>query len=163
MKGTLFFESKPRWVLQVIILEVKMKQNEIARQYAVQELEHMYGWRSSDAKNIMNLFREDEKEDDEYAALERVVMYPHHILGGWTWGRFMADILLKETIVRQISAFYGQSYPKFKEKLLHGEYESDKPIWIVIRAKELEQDTVYPLITNYAEHNNCIVLAINEI
>ena len=163
MKGTLFFESKPRWVLQVTILEVKMKQNEIARQYAVQELEHMYGWRSSDAKNIMNLFREDEKEDDEYAALERVVMYPHHILGGWTWGRFMADILLKETIVRQISAFYGQSYPKFKEKLLHGEYESDKPIWIVIRAKELEQDTVYPLITNYAEHNNCIVLAINEI
>ena len=163
MKGTLFFESKPRWVLQVIILEVKMKQNEIARQYAVQELEHMYGWRSSDAKNIMNLFREDEKEDDEYAALERVVMYPHHILGGWTWGRFMADILLKETIVRQISAFYGQSYPKFKEKLLQAEYESDKPIWIVIRAKELEQDTVYPLITNYAEHNNCIVLAINEI
>lgn len=140
-----------------------MKQNEIARQYAVQELEHMYGWRSSDAKNIMNLFREDEKEDDEYAALEKVVTYPHHILGGWTWGRFMSDILLKETIVRQISAFYGQSYPEFKDKLLQGKYESDEPIWIVIRAKELEQNTVYPLITNYSGHNNCIVLAINEI
>ncbi len=140
-----------------------MRQNEIARQYAVQELEHMYGWRSSDVENIMNLFREDEKEDDEYVALERVVMYPHHILGGWTWGRFMANLLLKETIVQQIDAFYEQSYPEFKSELLQGEYESDKPIWIVIRAKELENNTVYPLITNYAEHNNCIVLAINEI
>ena len=76
-------------------MEVKLKQNETARYYAVKELNHLYGWRSSDAKNIMNLFREDEKDEDEYAALERVVMYPHHILGGWTSGRFMADILLK--------------------------------------------------------------------
>ena len=140
-----------------------MIQNEIARQYAVQELEHMYGWRSSDSGNIMNLFREDEKEDAEYLALERVVKYPHHILGGWTWGRFMADLLLKESIIRQLEDFYGYGYLKFREKLFQGEYESDKPIWVVVRAKELENNTVYPLITNYAEHNNCIVLAINEI
>lgn len=143
-------------------MEVKLKQNETARYYAVKELNHLYGWRSSDAKNIMNLFREDEKDEDEYAALERVVMYPHHILGGWTWGRFMADIVLKETIVRQIAAFYEQVYPTFREELLEGEYESEKPIWIVIRAKELKSDTVYPLITDYADHKNCIVLAINE-
>lgn len=145
------------------ILEVKVRQNEIARQYAVQELEHMYGWRSNDASSIMNLFLEDEKTDAEYLALERVAKYPHHILGGWTWGRLMADLLLKESIVRQLEKFYAHGYPVFREKLFQGEYESDKPIWVVVRAKELENNTVYPLITNYAEHSNCIVLVINEI
>lgn len=140
-----------------------MKRNEVARQYAVKELNHMYGWRSSDAKNIMNLFREDEKTAVEYISLERVAMYPHHILGGWTWGRFMSDILLKEPIVQQMNAFYEDNYPEFRKMLLQGEYESDKPIWVVIRAKELENDTVYPLITEYAKHDSCIVLAINEI
>ena len=140
-----------------------MKQNEIASQYAVKELETKYGWRSSSVENMMNLFSEDEKSGDEYKALERVVSYPQHILGGWTWKRFMAGILLKEEIQQQLESFYKYSYSDFKKELLQGEYESVKPIWIVIQASELAEDTIYPVITDYAEHKNCIVLAINEI
>lgn len=140
-----------------------MQQNETARQYAVEELERKYGWRSSSINEMLNLFRENEKGDREYIALERVAKYPNHILGGWTWSRFMADILLGDFIMKQIIDFYEQEYNQFREELLQGEYESDKPIWVVIRANELEPDTVYPLITSYAGHSNCIVLAINEL
>ena len=140
-----------------------MKQNEIARQYAVRQLEQGYGWRSSDIEQMMNLFQENEKIDREYIVLEKVAKYPNHILGGWTWSRIMDNLLFNNAIMFQIEDFYERVYPMLKKKLLLGEYETEKPIWIVMRSNELKPDTVYSFITSYAGHKDCIVMAINEI
>lgn len=139
-----------------------MEQNEIARQYAVKEIEHEGKWYSQEISRILDLFQLQEKVGKSYRALVSVSDYPNCILSGWTWNRVFGNLLAKDSIRNQIISFYEQKYSTYRKMLITSEYKTDEPVWVVIRTKELEPDTVYPLITDCDGSGSIIVLAINE-
>lgn len=141
-----------------------MEQNEIARQYAVKELEAAGAWRSDELYWILKLFKEDELEIKEYQALQNMAKYPHRITAGWTWGEIVNGLLTNDAIRSQLINFYEEEYSDYKDELNKDKHGKDTPIWVVIRPKEgeLTHNTVYPLITKFHKHSRHIVLAINE-
>lgn len=140
-----------------------MKQNEIARQYAAEEIEHEGKWYPQEINSIMKLFSTKDKSGKDYVVLKSVSEYPNCILSGWTWNRVFGGLLAKDAIRKEIIYFYEHYYSSYKEKLINGEYETDKPIWVIIHAEELEPNTIYPLIMDLKDSGSAIVLAINEI
>lgn len=140
-----------------------MKQNEIARQYAAEEIEYEGKWYSEEISRVIQLFSAKDKSGKDYVSLESVSEYPNCILSGWTWNRVFGGILVKDAIRKEIIHFYEHDYSSYKEQLCNGTYETDKPIWVVIHAEELEPNTVYPVITDLKDSDRVIVLAINEI
>lgn len=141
-----------------------MQQNEIARQYAVSEIENAKDWRQNELEWMMKLFPKSQREDREYKALESMSKYPHRIMAGWTWNRVFSGLLTNAVIQSQLINFYESDYPEFIEELNKDKHGSQTPIWVVIRPKEgeLEKNKVYPLITRFHGHSRHIVLAINE-
>lgn len=140
-----------------------MKQNKIARQYAVQEIKKVGKWYSQEINRNLELFSLQDKVDKDYKTLVSVSDYPNCILSGWTWNRVFGGLLIKDSIRNQIVDFYEYDYQKYKNVLMNGSYKTDEPIWVVIHAQELEPDTVYPIVTNLNDSDSFIVLAINEI
>lgn len=141
-----------------------MLQNEIASKYAENELKknkvpvRTVRW-------ILQLYLGQKRSSEEYQALVKVRDYPNYLWGEETLRDIInMGILTKDSVRNQIIGFYKNGeYSKFKEELRKTSYETDAPIWIVIHTKELEADTVYPLIASMGIGKMCIALVINEI
>lgn len=141
-----------------------MLQNEIARQYAENQLQksrvsvRTIRW-------ILQLYLGQKRSSEEYQALVKVRDYPNYLWGEETLRCIInRGILTNNSLRNQIIDFYKNGeYSRLKQELRKTSYETEAPIWIVTHTKELESDTVYPLIASMGIGKMCIALVINEI
>lgn len=140
-----------------------MKQNAIASEYVKKEMEKEGMQNSRDLRWLLRLFIGQSRTSEEYNALVSVRDYPNYILHGKSLNIIFNGLLINDYIRNQIIDFYKNQYTRFRSELLNKKYYSEKPIWIVIQAKELEANMVYPLIISDDNYKRYIVLAINVI
>ncbi len=141
-----------------------MLQNEIARRCAE---EVFIKERHSRVRNVMwilQLFIGQVSTREEYQALASVRDFPNYIWGKEAVDRIIRGLLTNDSIRNQIIDFYKKGcYSELREELIKESYETDTPIWIVVHSKDLDANSVYPLISDIDNHHKCIVLVINEI
>lgn len=143
-----------------------MKQNDLARLYAEDEMVRLTSWRGNELEQIFELkdaiYSEEEKNSKKYEVLKSLKDFPNHIAGGHTWLEISRGLLENDSLREQIERFYKEDYEKLLGEKRRIDLISKKPVWLVTRVPELEEMTVYPVMTYYYG-KLCIVLLINEV
>ena len=139
-----------------------MLQDKIARQAVIEEFKTSSGkWYEDGIERMLERFSELNIEGEEYSVLKKMNKYPHAILAGKTWSRIFSGLLSVKRVMSDISFFYRTQYEEFKSSLEGIELKTDKPIFVVIKSRILDENRVYPLKLQFPDGKAAIVLAIN--
>ena len=139
-----------------------MLQNKIAKQSAEIEIKKSSGkWYEDDINRMLKRFSTLNIKGDEYRLLEEMSKYPHAILAGRTWSRIFGGLLAIKNIRLGISFFYENEYEELKNSIEVNRLKTDKPIFVVIKSRKLDENRVYPVTVQFPDRKEAVVLAIN--
>ncbi len=139
-----------------------MLQNKIAKQSAEIEIKKSSGkWYEDDINRMLKRFSTLNIKGDEYRLLEEMSKYPHAILAGRTWSRIFGGLLAIKNIRLGISYFYENEYEELKNSIEVNRLKTDKPIFVVIKSRKLDENRVYPVTVQFPDRKEAVVLAIN--
>ena len=139
-----------------------MLQNKIAKQSAEIEIKKSSGkWYEDDINRMLKRFSTLNINGDEYRLLEEMSKYPHAILAGRTWSRIFGGLLAIKNIRLGISYFYENEYEELKNSIEVNRLKTDKPIFVVIKSRKLDENRVYPVTVQFPDRKEAVVLAIN--
>lgn len=140
--------------------------NKEVKNYAEKELCEAISWRGNSLQQIFDfkddiLGTEEKLENKVFLAISKFKDYPNHIVGGKSWTEISRGVIANVEIQRQIEHFYNDRYQEYLELLKSkGEYTTESPVWLVVKERELNPNTVYPTIAKH-KGENLIVLLIN--
>ena len=139
-----------------------MLQNEVAKQVAKNEIKKSSGkWYEDDINRMLKRLLSLNIMGEEYRVLEETSKYPHAILAGRTRSRIFGGLLAIKSVRLGISFFYESQYEELKESIEANRLKTDKPIFVVIKSRKLDENRVYPVTVQFPDGKEAVVLAIN--
>lgn len=139
-----------------------MLQNEVAKQAVKNEIKKSSGkWYEDDINRMLKRLLSLNIKGEEYRVLEETSKYPHAILAGRTWIRIFGGLLSIKSVRLGISFFYESQYEELKNNIEANRLKTDKPIFVVINSKKLDENRVYPVTVQFPDRKEAVVLAIN--
>ena len=139
-----------------------MLQNEVAKQAVKNEIKKSSGkWYEDDINRMLKRLLSLNIIGEEYRVLEETSKYPHAILAGRTWSRIFGGLLAIKSVRLGIAFFYESRYEELKESIEANRLKTDKPIFVVIKSRKLDENRVYPVTVQFPDGKEAVVLAIN--